>query len=113
MDYEKLTKAELIEELQKHRQLPSVLKQKNKEIEELKEKHKKDLEEAEKRAKLRSEEVSEQAKMSVQQYENMNKKAFQTINELFIQYGALLKTLQGVTDSHIFINDAILKNYKE
>jgi ElaB/YqjD/DUF883 family membrane-anchored ribosome-binding protein len=113
MDYEKLTKAELIEELEKHRQLPSVIKQKNKEIEDLKEKHRKELEEAEKRAKLRYEEVSDQAKMSVQQYENMNKKAFQTINELFIQYGALLKTLQGVTDSHIFINDAILKNYKE
>jgi ElaB/YqjD/DUF883 family membrane-anchored ribosome-binding protein len=113
MDYEKLTKAELIAELEKHRQLPNVIKQKNKEIEEIKEKHRKDLEEADKRAKLRHEEVSDQAKMSVHQYENMNKKAFQTINELFVHYGALLKTLQGLTDSHIFINDTILKNYKE
>ena len=113
MDYEKLTKAELIEELEKHKQLPNVIKQKNKEIEELKEKHRKELEEADKRAKIRLDEVTNEANINVKQYENMSKKAFDTINELFIQYGSLLKTLQGVTDSHIFINDAIIKNYKE
>jgi phenylalanyl-tRNA synthetase alpha subunit len=113
MDYEKLTKAELIEELQKHKQLPSVIKQKNKEIQDLKEKHRKELEEAEKRAKIRLEEVSSQAEVNMEKYKNMNNKVFGTINELFVQYGSLLKTLQGLTDSHIFINDAILKNYKE
>jgi len=113
MDYEKLTKAELIEELQKHRQLPSVLKQKNKEIEELKEKHKKEVEEVDKRAKIRSEELLLESKISVQKYEEAYKKAVETVGTLLTYYGALLKTLQGVTDSHIFINDSILKNYKE
>ena len=113
MDYEKLTKAELIKELEKHKQLPNVIKQKNKEIEETKEKHKKDLEEADKRAKIRLEELTFESKQAVHQYEELYKKAYETVGTLLAYYGALLKTLQGVTDSHIFINDTILKNYKE
>lgn len=113
MDYSKFTKDELIDMLEKQKHLPSVVKQKNKEIEDLKERHAKELEDAQKRTEKRYEELADQNKQLLNQYEQAYKKAKETIGDLVGYYGALLKTLQGVTDSHIYINDSIIKNYKE
>lgn len=113
MDLKKLTKDELIKMVEDRKHLSSVVSEKEKEIERLKEKHREDLKTQEKRTEQRIENAREEQKEYVQNLRTYVEKHRKNVNELVFQYGALLKTLQGSVDAHIYINDKIIEDLKE
>lgn len=113
MDLKKLTKEELIKMVEDRKHLASVVTEKEREIERLKEKHREDLKAQEKRTEQRVENARDEQKAYVQKLKRYVDKHSKTVNELVFQYGALLKTLQGSVDAHIYINDKIIEDLKE
>lgn len=113
MDLKKLTKDELIQMVEDRKHLVSVVKKKDEEIAELKRKHKDDLEAAIKRSELKHEDLVKEQGEYAERLKKYVEQQGHAINEVMFQYGALLKTLQGTIDAHIYINDKISKILKE
>ena len=111
-DLDKLTKEELKDMIKDRKHLTSTIKKKDEEIEKLKQKNQEDVESAEKRAAKKSENEINTLKQQVNQLQEYAKKKHEDLNEIMFQYGALLKSMQGVTDSHIYINEQMAKNFK-
>lgn len=113
MELEKLTKAELIEMVEDRKHLVTTVKHKEKEIEDLKSKNEEDIKAAETRARIKHEGLIKEREDMIEKLQAYIRKQNQNINGIMFQYGALLKTLQGSLDSHIFINEKIIADLKE
>lgn len=113
MDLKKLTKEELIDMVNDRKHLSSVVSEKDKEIERLKKLHNEELQKKDETLKVKEENIRNEQKAYVEKLKNYVEKQNKSINELLFQYGALLKTIQGSLDSHIYINDKLIESLKE
>jgi CRISPR/Cas system-associated protein Cas10 (large subunit of type III CRISPR-Cas system) len=132
MDYEKMTKKELVEALKEKEHLASAVKAKDEEINRLKEAknqliEKKDvaLKELEERLadknqteyielKTRTDAELKKTKDALAESQTklyeLDKLRIEQLNEVLYAYGDLLKIMQGTVDTHLKLNTLVVKN---
>lgn len=108
-DLSKLTKEQLIDLIEDRGELRKLIKNKETEIKTLKEKHQEEVAQAMEREKKRSEQEIEELKQTLTKHQEYIQGLQNRVNETLMQYTSLLKVLQGVTDSHIYINEQLSK----
>ena len=120
MNYESMKKDELIKIIEDQKHLASAIEEKDKEISGLKqkmteifEKEKTNLQNAQEQIKKTLEEELKKTKDALADNQNkmyeLDRLRIEQLNEIIYIYGDLLKTLQGVTDTHIKLNTLIVK----